>query len=534
MSERRTAHALYLCCLACQLGAGAAFAGCGSPKEPSAVGTDQSDLLGKVTYGNDCNGTDYQFLAKAMHYGRTVAVSNAFQQCMSKSVNQLSGSIGAYLKCKGDPFYGDTAATQLSKVMDAARSTVDVSIKCTGSPSGNASAGLDSYGHVSPESLTFSSWLRSVDTTLNFPVCNTGANCRYAAEPWPWSQAAGIIWHEAMHQQGYTHGADDQANAKVACGYSTYTDAQWNFQTNTMPYIVGNCISEVIDRSGRKCGAPLESGAGLKLITDFDGSTCSVAQDPQSPTVSWQRVGAPGSANQIAACSESLDGRVYALNYDRTLWVSHSSGADGTWAYVQTPGAAQQIFCAKHTLYAFNDDRTLWRNDGTDAAVTWTYVGRPAGAKRITGTTYLDVYFPFPFNLDSSAPVLFALNDDNTLWKSYSGADGTWSYLGAYADWSRIAAGGGIGEARPFALDIYSFTGPDIYLNAGDGCNGYWYQIGSLPHAKELVASSSTVLYVLKDDHTLWKGSVLGAEWLTTYAVGKARHCDGLTLVPNN
>ncbi len=533
MSRRAMNHPLALCIASWQLIAGGVLAGCGAPPEPAPEGQGSSDLLGAVSYGSDCNTTDKQFLANAMHYGRTVAVSNAFAQCMSKSVNQQSGSIGAYKKCNGDPFYSDTAATQLSKVLDATRSTVDVSINCTGG-TGNASTSIDTYGHVTPEGLSFSAWLRAVDTTLAWPVCNgsNGPNCRYAAEPWPWSQAAGIIWHEAMHQQGYTHGANDQASAKVACGYSSSTDAQWNFQVNTMPYIVENCISEVISRSGRICGAPLESGAGLKLITDFDGTTCSVAQDPQEPTVSWSRVGTPGSAAQIAACSESLDGRVYALNYDHTLWVSHSSGADGSWQYVQTPGAAQQIFCAKHTLYAFNNDRTLWRNDGSDAAVSWTYVGRPGGAKRIAAATQQDIYIPIVGYPNWYAfPALYALNDDNTLWKSTSGADGTWTYLGqTLGVLDRIAVGGAIGEARPFGLAIdYS-----VWLNAGDGCSAYWYKVGNLPYAAEIAASSATTLYALGHDHSLWKGTVRGADWLTTYALGKSRHCDGTKLVPNN
>jgi hypothetical protein len=500
----------------------AALALIGCNTAPAPVAAEHESLLGSVNYGGDCNNNDKSFLAKTMHYGRTVAVSNAFAQCMSAAVgSSQSGVGGPYMQCNGDPFYGSASATQLQKVMQAARSSVDVAINCTGG-GGNASSSIDSYGQLTPETLSFSGWLQ-VDTTLSLPVCNgsNGPKCRFAGEPWPWSQAAGIIWHEAMHQQGYTHGANDQANAKVNCGYSSLSDSQWHFQWNTMPYLVGNCISEVISRSGTHCGAPLESGSGLKLVTDFNGSSCAVAQDPQSATVAWQKVGSPGSAAKIAACAEG-DGRVYALNYDRSLWVSHSNGNDGSWKYLQTPGSAQQIFCAANTLYAFNDDRTLWRNDGTDSAIRWTNIGKPAGAKQITGATSLALFFPYA--------VIYALNDDNTLWRSTSGADGSWTYVGKPWAADRIAAGGGLEEARPFALN----SDKGFWLNAGDGCDAYWHQIDTLGNTVELAAASELTLYALNADHTLWKGAVKGSDWMTTLAFGKPRHCDGTSVVPNN
>jgi hypothetical protein len=495
--------------------------GCG-PSHPAPVAAESSPLLGAVNFGSDCTDNDKQFLTKVMHYGRTVAVSNAFAQCMSNAMtSQQAGYIGPYMQCNGDPFYGSPQATQLQQVMEAARSTVDVSINCTGG-NGNASAGIDSYGQLTPEGLSFSGWLHAVDNTLGLPVCNgsNGPNCRFAGEPWPWSQAASIVWHEAMHQQGYTHGADDQANAKPACGYANLSDSQWFFQTNTMPYIVQNCISEVISRSGTHCGAPLESGNGLKLITTFNGSSCAVAQDPQSATISWQHVGTPGSAAKIAACTEG-DGRVYALNTDRSLWVSHANGNDGSWTWVTTPGSAQQIFCADNTIWAFNDDRTLWRNDGSDSAVRWTYVGKPWGAKQVVGTTSLAIFFPYP--------VLYALNDDNTLWKSTSGADGSWTRVGDPWAADRIAAGGGLMEARPFALN----GNKSFWLNAGDGCDAYWHQIDTLGNTVEIAAASEFTIYALNADHTLWKGAVRGSDWMTTNAFGKARHCDGSSLVAN-
>src|SRR6266511_2066888 len=102
--------------------------------------------------------------------------------------------------------------------------------------------------------------------------------------------------------------------------------------------------------------------------------------------VAWRRVGKPLYATSIAACAEG-DGRLYALNSDRTIWVNRSGGTDSGWSLIIKDNFAHQVLCANNMLYVVNDDRTLWRNDGTDAKVSWTYIGRPGGAKLVTGTT---------------------------------------------------------------------------------------------------------------------------------------------------
>lgn len=508
------------------LSAGVAVtAGC-SAADPGApggesVGQDDSSLLGAVTYGADCNAGDKAFLDKVMRYGRTAASSSAFSQCMQGAMtSQVYGGIGPYKKCTGDPFYGDSLAVQLDRVLKAARSTVDMTLNCTGAIGGgaNASAALDTYGHLAPEVLSFGGWLRSVETGIAYPLCvkDGPSPCRFAPDPWPWSQAAGIVWHEAMHQQGYTHGANNQADAKPACGYASYAD--WNFQVNTMPYIVGNCIDQVISQSGTACGAPLENGTGLNLVTTYGGKSCARVEDPHSATVSWTQVATNPYIAKMAACSDG-DGRFYVRNKDHSIWVSHDSGR--TYSYMQTNTYADQMFCANNKLWIVNHDRSLWRNDGTDTAVQWTYIGRPAGAKQVTGTTGTALFVPYP--------VLYALNDDNTMYKSLTGADGSWTYVSTDAAADRITAGGGMLEARPFALNYDKL----LWLNAGDGCGGYWHPIGVQTGAVDVVAATSTSLYKLNSDSTLWKGTVNSSDLLTTVAMGKARHCDGSTLVPN-
>ncbi len=239
--------------------------------------TARQPLLGPVSQSDDCSPQLQRFNEDIMRYGRVTAATRAFEQCVDRDVRAL------YRKCTGDPYYGSTVATQISRVIAASRSPSSVQIRCTGGD-GNASTGLGSYGDPA-ESFSWGGWFTSVQGQLSRPVCGAGQNpgdhnCRYAAAPWPYSQAAGIVWHEVMHTQGYTHGANEQPAAKVACGYAT--DATWHFQTNTMPYILGNCVSQVIDRSAQRCGdvERCPGSSQLRLVTSFAGSTCACVNDP--------------------------------------------------------------------------------------------------------------------------------------------------------------------------------------------------------------------------------------------------------------
>ena len=267
--------------------------GCGTATEDAVTEVTQDPLLGTVRYGGDCTAGEIGFLDQVMVYGRVAAASPAFQQCMAAAVNHTTlalpiygQNVAPYRQCNGDPAFGWAPSQQLAAAMMITHSENDVTMNCTGG-GGNASTNLGTYDHADPEVFWWSGWLASVFHQLSVPVCGTpGASpsdCRFAPYPWPYSQAAGIVWHEASHTQGYTHGANDQANAINACGYAG--DPTWNFQANTMPYLIGSCISAVIDQSGATCGGDLaagcESGA-LRMITSFSGTTCACVHDPRA------------------------------------------------------------------------------------------------------------------------------------------------------------------------------------------------------------------------------------------------------------
>lgn len=251
--------------------------------------------------------------------------------------------------------------------------------------------------------------------------------------------------------------------------------------------VLGACGGEFSDSSEPKTSilTDQETQAHIRAV-----SAKIEAIKPSLASVSWVYLGHPVAAERIAVCG---DGRLYALNVDRTLWVNRASGDDRGWRYIDWPSYAQQITCANNTLFAFNADRTLWRNDGSDSAVRWTHVGTPSGAKQITGNS--------PFG--AVAAVLYALNDDQTLWRSATGVDSSWEYLGRPVLADRIAAG----FTWPLTESVFALNfDKGLYRNDGGGSDASWRYVELAGAAVEIVAADSSTIYALNYDHTLWRG----------------------------
>ena len=274
-------------------------------KDVSSVEDVEERLLGSVAYASDCTAGHKRFLDKMMLYGRVAAVSGAFKACVSARVlNQASA--GNYMQCTGDPFYGASRQDQLLAVLRKTRSFNPLTMHCTGG-SGNASTGIGSYDQLEEE-FNWSGWLNNV----------------YQATPpatdptWPIWQAAGITWHEVMHQYGYGHGEGKPEE----CGYTG--SSGFNFQSNTMPYLVDNCLGSTITESGNKCGADMATACGpnaLKMVTALGGSSCECVRDPQA--------------------HEEVAGFVWSQNYTGTFTATpsysyNSSGASNTVTWLAT------------------------------------------------------------------------------------------------------------------------------------------------------------------------------------------------------
>jgi hypothetical protein len=182
---------------------------------------------------------------------------------------------------------------------------------------------------------------------------------------------------------------------------------------------------------------------------------------------------------------------LYALKTNKTLLRNAAGGADSGWVVVGVAESAQDIACATQ-LWAFNNDRTIYRNDGTPTALRWTRVGRPTGAKQISAGA-----------IGNNTVGLYALNDNNTLWKSPTGVDGSWTQIGLPSVADRISGGG---------RDVWALnTNKDLYR--GNGSDGGWTYL-DMPELAKTIADdgsvSSGALWALNNDQSVWHGVVNG------------------------
>ena len=219
---------------------------------------------------NDCNSEQQTFNRAVVAYGRTIVASKAFEELLSIRMRE------AYVKCINDPYYERDLETQIAQVLAACRATKTIRINCTGGD-GNASAGIGSYDLKQVPELSWGGWFQGISE------CALQNNCTWAGFPWPYTQSAEIIWHELMHQYGYGHGANfanENNLAKINCGIDAA--ANWHFQHNTIPYIVGRCVEELIHKTTNICGdiRACPSPNQIKVLDTIDGTTCSCRNDP--------------------------------------------------------------------------------------------------------------------------------------------------------------------------------------------------------------------------------------------------------------
>lgn len=209
-------------------------------------------------------------------------------------------------------------------------------------------------------------------------------------------------------------------------------------------------------------------------------------------SVRWERVaGTFRGALSVAACS---DGSAYVLDASGNLYRNADARGGGAWAYQRRLASANQLSCVGSDLHHFDSARRLYRlnPNGTTAA----YIGRPGGARSVVGSLSLALIFP--------APQFFALNDDQSLWFSTSGRDGTWQRMGRPGSAEQIAVGGGVLESRAFAFNFDR----NLYMNGGAGCDRYWVHLGRMGATRRITAKNMNEIYALNDDGSLWYGAV--------------------------
>jgi Lipase (class 3) len=227
--------------------------------------------------------------------------------------------------------------------------------------------------------------------------------------------------------------------------------------------------------------APSPSAEGTSgLTTDVNALLAA------RPGVSWEKRGLPHAADRIAGCK---DGTLYALNYNKGLYHNAAGGIDSGWVHLGTATGAADITC-NDKLWVFGTDRTLYRNDGSPTSISWTYVGRPTGARQVTAGY-----------VASGGSGVYALNDDNSLWRSPTGADGSWTRIGAPMQAARV--GGSMGG-------IYALNA-NRTLFRGTGSDNAWVYLDN-PFAARTISDDGSVksgaLWALNDNQELYRGVV--------------------------
>lgn len=287
----------------------------------SSYRTSEHPLLNDTIFeGDNWTPARRKFQLDAMFHGRVASVSNAFQQCVIQSVvtgtNNFGvsdavatgdNSLGPYYYCNNDPHKNLSKTQQAHKALHASRNFYNVQVKYE--PEGDGNAHHHGGGTYSDPDQYFhwSEWFDRATESLNLKVCSDSKfciynpssrecsadpredenkkrnHCRWEAYPSPYAQAAGIAWHEVMHHNTYGHG--DKINGPKQCG--TQNVLGWHFQRNTMPYIVGECINNVIQRSQIRCSGIKAGSTGLRLIKDYNQNDCEVVEDPMRKGVEF-------------------------------------------------------------------------------------------------------------------------------------------------------------------------------------------------------------------------------------------------------
>ena len=260
-------------------------AACTSDDAPPDLGAGESAVMGGLNFSSSCPADVQAYVEDTMFHGRVILGSAAFGQCVDQAMRTggtIGGSaIGPYISCDGDPDDGASANVQITRALAAARTPASLEFHCDPQGAGNANAGYNTYDHVGAEHMTLSGWFFSAARGFyQLPLCPLGGSAgdltTCVVNPW----GAGIITHEVLHQRGYGHGDNDNnALATTACG--TQSSPNWNYRTNTAPYIIQHCVDSVMRQSALTCDPydPCPAGS-LRVLDSLNATTCHCEVDP--------------------------------------------------------------------------------------------------------------------------------------------------------------------------------------------------------------------------------------------------------------
>lgn len=501
--------------------------------EPPPVADSEQELLGAFDNGQlACSGDIQGMLSRTQTWGRAAAISSPFATCMFAAIGQVGtqpygASIGQYRKCNGDPFYSEDPVNQATRAIQAARSLNNVRHECSTAPlDGNASAAITLYEHINQEGILWDGpWLNDIYSSLANPLCSQpgGAQpCRWAPHPYPYPNLAGPTWHEAMHTHGYTHGADDQANAIIACGYAqadgSNPDPTWNFQMNTIPYITEHCIYSVLSDSYAACGNPDQGcGAGYFRVLNRPNGTaadCVCVKDP-----GWSRAGTANTGDTIISSAAGMF-RAWANKSRIDRW----DAATNTW--IQVGGAGRQWVATDSYLYGVTPDGTqVWRYN--NSPWSWTRVDLSTNVTLIAGGANLfavregaqNVYRYYPGATPSwvqiGTPGRFFVANRESLYGVTPNATEVWRYAVASGSWTRV-------YANQYGTVENAYAGGTAFFVKGSASTAL-YRLNGSSYANVGTASGSWVVndyaaYRLIPDQTaVWRFDLVSGSAETIY-----------------
>lgn len=223
-------------------------------------------VFGEQRFHDNCTPEDRAYLRKMMYYGQVVVSSDAFVECLDERLAE-------YRPCFGDPDIVQDATYDeiVAAVAAAARSPNAVLHWCSGHEPYGASTYLEDYGNQDGEWYQWhEGTLDAYQKTYWSDTCNTlGQNSCHAPSA-PYHHGANLVWRELMHQQGFNH---DNGGEQTCLG------TEWAL--HTVPSIVGDCVSEVMFRSGFACGFGEDAACGSDgqmIIDGFDSTTCECVE----------------------------------------------------------------------------------------------------------------------------------------------------------------------------------------------------------------------------------------------------------------
>jgi hypothetical protein len=242
---------------------------CAPPDQPDeGVTQEQAALTGSINFDDSCGSDLRPALIKALKYGRIASNSPAFAACINNLRTGTLGFTAPYMPaCSPSDPHANDPANQAPFVLQHARSVNPLTMKCTNQPDPARNAFADVHDeNIKSEDFTWTGWLNGVVNQTN------------PDDPWwPTSQIASLIWHEPMHNYGYQHP-------------KTCSKAGYDFQANTVPYIVQFCMQSTLSESGKasgkgSCGGVDSCGPdALPIITTpaAGSTTCQCVRDPRA------------------------------------------------------------------------------------------------------------------------------------------------------------------------------------------------------------------------------------------------------------